>query len=302
MRINFSTKTNTIILMAIQVILNICLLIYCIDSPFALPRWILAAAFLILIAIVLFGGIKSLTSNGRLRQSLEEKSVQIREQSHKMIEMQSSVIEEMATLIEDRDANTGEHVKNTKFYSVLIAKEMRERGLHPEEIDRHFIRMLGYAAPLHDVGKISVPDAILLSPKRLTEIEYEQMKTHTIIGAAIIRRMFREYDKEMVQMSAEVAQYHHERWDGGGYPVGLSGEDIPLCARILAVADCFDALVSKRVYKSAMPPEQAFSLIESEAGTHFDPEITEVFLSQKEKVLEHLKELEEKSSGFSLGR
>lgn len=246
----------------------------------------------LLIGFVVYFCTQIFMGNLKMEVKIERQTRKIQRQAETMFEMQNSIIEELATLIEDRDANTGEHVKNTKVYSVMIAKQLYIKRLHPEILTNTFIKQLNHAAPLHDVGKISVPDSILLSPKRLTDFEYETMKNHTIMGGAIIRRMFRKsVDKESVQMAVEVAQYHHERWDGKGYPLGMSGEDIPLCARILAVADCFDALVSERVYKKAFPPEEAFKMIEEESGTHFDPEIVEVFLTLKPKILEHLQHL-----------
>ena len=139
---------------------------------------------------------------------------------------------------------------------------------------------------MHDIGKIVVPDSILKKPGRFTPEEFEQMKMHTIEGSRIINDVIGvSDDRDFVEIAADVATYHHERWDGTGYPYNRAGDDIPLSARIMAVADVFDALVSPRCYKDPMTPDMAFSIIEKEAGTHFDPTLAKLFLSMKEEIL-----------------
>ncbi len=141
------------------------------------------------------------------------------------------------------------------------------------------------AAPLHDIGKIHIPDAVLNKPGKLTEEEFEIMKTHTTAGEALLAYAKAELGESgYLNTAAQMAAYHHEWWDGTGYPYGISGEEIPLCARIMAVADVFDALTSKRCYKSAMPLEKAYEIIKKEAGTHFDPAIVDAFLGKAMNV------------------
>lgn len=165
---------------------------------------------------------------------------------------------------EQRDTDTGAHVRRISEYSGLIAQRL---GLPESEVDR-----LRYASPLHDVGKIGIPDSILLKPGKLTPEEYEVMKTHTTIGAEILKG-----DAEYIVAAREIALTHHEKVDGTGYPNKLKGNDIPLVGRIVAVADVFDALVSKRVYKPSMSPEEARNLILRDTGKHFCPQVSQVF-------------------------
>ena len=144
---------------------------------------------------------------------------------------------------------------------------------------------------MHDLGKIAVEDYILKKPGRFTEDEYQLMKVHASVGAEIVEKALSGIeDAAFMEVAKNMAHYHHEKWDGKGYPEGLKGEEIPLAARIMAVADVFDALISKRVYKDRLPISQAFEMIEKEAGKQFDPEVVELFLEQKEAVLEYVEE------------
>lgn len=224
-----------------------------------------------------------------LEDRVLEQTKEIRKQSEEMIRMQEDVIEGMATLIESRDGNTGEHVRNTKWYVAMIVKKMYEKNLHEDIVAQSYINKLINAAALHDVGKIKISDLILNKPARLDKEEYEIMKTHSSQGGEIVHMILGEHaDDELVEIASDVARYHHERWDGNGYPTGLQGEDIPLAARIMAVADVFDALISKRVYKERIPVDKAFSMIEEEAGKQFDPEVVAIFLEQREEILKYL--------------
>lgn len=226
-----------------------------------------------------------------LEDRVLEQTKEIRKQSEEMIRMQEDVIEGMATLIESRDGNTGEHVRNTKKYVSMIVREMQKKELHTDIVVNSYINKLVNAAALHDVGKIKISDLILNKPARLDKEEYEIMKTHSSEGGDIVQLILGDNaDVELVEIARDVAKYHHERWDGKGYPEGLKGEEIPLAARIMAVADVFDALISKRVYKDRLPISQAFEMIEKEAGKQFDPEVVELFLEQKEAVLEYVEE------------
>lgn len=198
-----------------------------------------------------------------------------------------------ANLIESRDGSTGEHVKRTTQYVLLIANEMKKKGYGKNIITKDYIQNLQQAAPLHDIGKIATPDAILQKPDKLTADEYEVIKQHTVNGEKIIRESMGNLgDEQYIDMASAVARYHHEKWDGSGYPEGLSAESIPLCARIMAVADVFDAVVEKRCYRDAMTLEQGFELIRKDVGKAFDPLIAEVFLDAKEKVIEIHKNFE----------
>lgn len=206
-----------------------------------------------------------------------------------LMDMQDNIILGMANLIENRDGDTGEHIKRTSQYVEMLAKRAREAGMYPDILTDEYIMLLVKAAPMHDVGKISVPDQILQKPGRLTEEEFEQMKRHAPEGGRIVKEVFRDVeDEKYIELASQVASYHHEKWDGNGYTAGLSGEEIPLSARIMALADVFDALVSKRCYKDAMSYDKAFQIIEESAGTHFDPQLTEIFLDMREEIIEVL--------------
>lgn len=226
-----------------------------------------------------------------LEDRVREQTREIREQSEQMVHMQEKVIEGMATLIESRDGNTGQHVRNTKRYVELIVKYMYDHHMHTDVIDQEFITRICNAAPMHDVGKIMISDTILNKPGKFTPEEFEVMQMHSEIGGDIIKDVLGDgTDKDLIQMSSDVAHYHHEKWDGTGYPDSLQGEEIPLCARIMAVADVFDALVSKRVYKDAMGFEEAYRILEADAGTHFDPELIQVFVAIQDQVRAYLQE------------
>ncbi len=192
-----------------------------------------------------------------------------------------------ATLVENRDDNTGGHIRRTRAYVEILAEEMRSRGVHSNQLTADYIYALKQAAPMHDVGKVAIPDSILRKPGRLTEEEYEIMKTHSNLGADIIKKTFGHTgDNEFTKMAFEVTKYHHEKWNGKGYPEGLSGNSIPLSARIMAIADVFDAVTEKRCYKDALPLEESFRIIEKGAGIDFDPEIVDIFLSMKDTIKE----------------
>ncbi len=190
-----------------------------------------------------------------------------------------------ATLVENRDGNTGGHIHRTTTYVEMLAKELKNRGLYKDELTEDYIKNLILAAPMHDVGKIAIPDAILQKPGKLTAEEFDVMKTHAAKGGEIIRETFKSMgDDEYEKIAYQVARFHHEKWNGKGYPEGLSRKEIPLCARIMAVADVFDAVSAKRCYRDAMPLEQCFSIIENGSGQDFDPYITDVFLDMKEII------------------
>ncbi len=202
-------------------------------------------------------------------------------------EMQAALILVLADMVESRDKNTGDHVRKTAAYTRIIMEELRKEGKFTDELTDEFISDVVYSAPLHDVGKINVPDAILNKPGKLTDEEFDIMKSHTTVGGDIIDRVIDtvpESDSGYLQEARRLALYHHEKWNGAGYPTGLAGEEIPLSARIMAVADVFDALVSTRSYKKGFPFEKAMDIIRESSGTHFDPDVAQAFLNAEDEV------------------
>lgn len=198
-------------------------------------------------------------------------------------QMQEHIISGLASLIESRDTDTGEHVTRTSALVKMIAEEAVAQGVYADVIDERFIDRLYTLAPLHDVGKIVVSDSILQKPGKLTPEEFEEMKKHASMGGAVVRQILSGItDEEIVNFASDIAMYHHEKWNGQGYPRGLSGEGIPLSARIMAIADVYDALVSRRCYKEPFSFEKAMSIMEEGAGVHFDPNLMKVFLDNKE--------------------
>lgn len=200
-------------------------------------------------------------------------------------EMQFNIITMMADIVENRDDNTGGHIKRTAKYVGIIADELKKRGEYSDVLTDKYISDMIVAAPLHDIGKIHISDTILNKPGRLTDEEFEIMKTHTTAGEKLLIHAKDELgESSYLDMAVEMGAYHHEWWNGCGYPYKIKENDIPLCARIMAVADVFDALTAKRCYKNAMPIEKAVSIIREETGTHFDPIVSEAFLSAVDKI------------------
>ena len=221
-----------------------------------------------------------------LENMVKEQAEKIVEDARRISSIQDSVIVGMANLIESRDGSTGKHVKNTQMYVRLIANELRSRGLFQVELTKEYIEDLCKAAPLHDVGKIKVPDAILQKPGKLTPEEFEAITLHTTYSRKIIQTIIGDVeDEHYVRIVEDIAMYHHERWDGTGYPTGLAGDSIPLSARIMAVADVFDALYEERCYKPPIRPIERIMQIMSEGrGTQFDPVIIGVFMEMLPKL------------------
>ena len=204
-------------------------------------------------------------------------------QSVRVEEIQGNIITTLATVVEERDESTGGHIQRTEDYVSALIDQMRATGRYPSLTDEYCKNVI-LAAPMHDIGKIRIPDSILNKPGRLTEEEYDIMKNHSAYGGDIISKtMANIREKEYCDIAFNIARYHHERYDGGGYPDGLKGEEIPLEARIMALADVYDALVSKRVYKKAFSKEKARSIIAENSGTQFDPELSELFLKCVDK-------------------
>lgn len=199
--------------------------------------------------------------------------------------MQDNLIMVMADLVESRDQHTGDHVRKTAAYTRVIMDEMRREGMYPDILTDEFVDNVVKSAPLHDVGKITVSDSILNKPGRLTDEEFHIMQGHTVAGQHILEDATGAMsDTGYLAEAQRLATYHHEKWNGAGYPHGLAGEEIPLSARIMAVADVFDALVSERSYKKGMPIEAALEIIRDDAGTHFDPQVAQAFLNAEDEV------------------
>ena len=199
--------------------------------------------------------------------------------------MQSGMITFMAEVVENRDDNTGGHIKRTAKYVEVIAKELKKKGLYSDILTDSYVNDMIISAPLHDIGKIHIPDAVLNKPGKLTDEEFDIMKTHTTAGEELLTHAKSELgESAYLNMAVEMAAYHHEKWNGKGYPYGKSEDEIPLCARIMAVADVFDALTSKRCYKSAMPLEKAYAIIKEGSGTHFDPAVVDAFFAATEEI------------------
>jgi putative two-component system response regulator len=209
------------------------------------------------------------------RDSLE--SV-VAEQTREIAEGHMVTIFALSKLAESRDDDTGQHLERVQRYCRLLAQRLLEAGSFSEVIDAAYVENIFWATPLHDVGKVAIPDAILCKPGKLTPDEFEIMKTHTTHGAATLNSVLERYPRNaFLHMGRDIALAHHEKWDGSGYPQGLAGSAIPLAARIMAFADVYDALTSERCYKPAFPHERSRDIILEGVGTHFDPDIARVF-------------------------
>lgn len=215
-------------------------------------------------------------------------SIELNNQNEKLIKMQDDTIISLSNLVENRDSDTGQHVRRTRDYVVLLANEARAYGAYKDILTDHYIELLARAAPMHDIGKIVIPDSILKKPGRLTPDEFDQIKLHTTEGGKIVREILGvNQEQDFLNVTVEIVEGHHEKWDGSGYPMGLTGQNIPLSARIMALADVFDALTSPRCYKSSMPLDEALSIIKEASGSHFDPILAEIFVANRS----HLKEI-----------
>jgi CHASE2 domain-containing sensor protein len=207
----------------------------------------------------------------------------VKERTRELAMVQEATIESMSSLTETRDPGTGEHIRRTRNYIRLLAEYLKNQPRFSPFLDDETIDLLCKSAPLHDIGKVGVSDRILLKPGRLTDQEFEEMKQHTVYGRDTILAAERKLgNTSFLHVAREIAYTHHERWDGSGYPEGLKGEQIPVPGRLMALADSYDALTSKRVYKSRIPHEKAVEIIIEEKGSHFDPEVVDAFLEIQE--------------------
>jgi len=199
-------------------------------------------------------------------------------------ESQHAAIIALAKLTEARDGDTGQHVERVQYLSRALAASMRNNDLYKKIIDNGFIRDIFYASALHDIGKINIPDHILLKPGKLTIDEFDIIKSHVSIGDKILSDMVKFYSKSrLITMARQIAKHHHEKWDGSGYLSQLKGEDIPLSARIVALVDAYDAIRSKRPYKNGKSHQQAYDLIVTDSGKHFDPNVVKAFIDINEQ-------------------
>ncbi len=250
---------------------------------YVLPRALCVVAMEVLVIGINNRNKIMLEKQGQLSEKVQ------REMQHTS-EIQLDIIEDLAAVVETRDCETGEHIARTKRYVNMIANILKENDKYKDVLSEKTIDQYTEAAPLHDVGKIAISDTILLKPGKLTPEEYEQMKVHTTKGGEMIYKIFKNLkDEAFIKHAHDIALYHHEKWDGTGYPEGIKGEEIPLSARIMAIADVYDALVSKRVYKDAMDPNDAFDILEKDAGSHFDPNIIEIIKKYRKDFVDSVK-------------
>ena len=214
-----------------------------------------------------------------LRSKADFLECEVGKRTREVMAIQDVTILAMASLAETRDSDTGNHIRRTQYYVKALAEKLIPNPRFSRFLNSQNITMLFKSAPLHDIGKVGIPDRILLKPGRFTPEEFEIMKMHPALGADAITHAEATLgtEVEFLKMAKEIALSHQEKWDGSGYPQGLAGDDIPISARLMAVADVYDALISERVYKAAMSHEQACRIIEEGSGTHFDPVVVEAF-------------------------
>ena len=213
----------------------------------------------------------------------------VKDRTLKLAKMQDAIIMAMASLAETRDNETGNHIRRTQNYVAALARQLKDMPRFSSELTDENIELLYKSAPLHDIGKVGIPDNILLKPGKLTSEEFEVMKLHTNYGRETILSVERYLGEsnEFLRFAREITYSHQEKWDGSGYPENLSGDAIPISARLMAVADVYDALISRRVYKPAFSHEEAIDIMRKGRSTHFDPDILDVFL----KITEEFKQI-----------
>ena len=225
--------------------------------------------------------------NHNIKENLESTKLKIKEKEISFIELQHNTILNLSSLIEIRDISESRHILRTSKLVKLLAQECKNKGNFAGKINDDFVNIIEKAAPLHDIGNIRIPDSILKYPGKISKEDRAVIEKHTQEGSKIINEVLPVgVNREMIKMANNICKSHHEKWNGRGYPEHLKGEEIPLCARLMAIADVFDALVTPRCYKKPVSYEEAFEVIKNESGEHFDPVIVEVFLKHKDKILE----------------
>jgi len=229
-----------------------------------------------------------------MAQSFNKMAADINSYVKKLSETQIETIFSLAKLAQSRDDDTGKHLERVQQYCYVLADELSKNSIYANLIDDTFIYNLVNASALHDIGKVGISDSILLKPGRLTPEEFDIMKTHSTIGSQTLNEVHEKFGKNsFIEMGSVIAKYHHERWDGKGYPEGLKGEEIPLAARIMSIADVYDALGTKRVYKDAFPQEKCIEIIKEGSGTQFDAIIVDSFLVVADKFYRIRQELDD---------
>lgn len=222
-----------------------------------------------------------------LKNQNEHLELLVVERTHQLVKMQDATILAMASLAETRDNETGNHIRRTQNYIVAIARKLQSHPRFSTVLTNENIDLLYKSAPLHDIGKVGVPDSILLKPGKLDDEEFAIMKLHTVYGRDTIM-LVEKYlggSNDFLTFAREIAYSHQEKWDGSGYPLGLKGDDIPVSARLMAIADVYDALISKRVYKPAFSHEKSMEIMKNGRGLHFDPDVYDAFMEIEQEVL-----------------
>ncbi len=223
-----------------------------------------------------------------LREKADFFEREVEKRTAELAAIQDVTILVMASLAETRDSETGNHIRRTQFYVKALAEQLKSHPRFAATLSDHYIALLYKSAPLHDIGKVGIPDRILLKPGKFTAEEFEIMKTHTTLGRDAIDRAEKMLGTrvEFLSIAKEIAYGHQEKWDGSGYPLGIRGDDIPVSARLMALADVYDALISRRVYKEGMSHEQAVQIIEEGRDAHFDPDLVDAFVVIQEQFRE----------------
>ncbi len=236
---------------------------------------------------------------------------EVMQRTKQIMAIQDVTILSMASLAETRDTDTGNHIRRTQYYVLILAKKLQSHPRFSHYLTDQSLHILFKSAPLHDIGKVGIPDRILLKPGRLTPEEFEIMKTHTVLGRDALANAEKSLgvSVEFLKTAIEIAYSHQEKWDGSGYPEGLAGDDIPISARLMALADVYDALISRRIYKEGMPHEKAYAIIAEESGFHLDPDVVAAFLEIHEQFAEiatrfadSVSELEKKADYLGRGK
>lgn len=234
---------------------------------------------------ILMARVKTQLENKAMADFLRDQAsflqAEVARQTQMVRAVQDATVLAMASLAETRDSDTGNHIRRTQFYVQALANKLKTHPRFSAFLTDEMIDLLFKTAPLHDIGKVGIPDRILLKPGRFTPEEFEIMKTHTTLGRDAIEHAEAALSVpvEFLKVAKQIAYGHQEKWDGSGYPEGDSGDDIPIPARLMAVADVYDALISRRVYKEGMPHEKAVGIIQEGSGSHFDPDIVEAFMA-----------------------
>lgn len=234
-----------------------------------------------------FGQLEGYSAFGHPTTNINQPKTELQHHMDQIRQIQGAAMVSLAKLAETRDPETGQHLERIGNYSRLIAQELSTLPEYNHYITESYIQDIYSSSPLHDIGKVGIPDAILLKPGRLTPKEFEEMKLHSAIGGGALSAADQMLGgQSFLTLGKQIAYHHHEKWDGSGYPDGLKGTEIPLSARIVAIADVYDALTSKRVYKDAVSHDQARAIIIDSSGSHFAEDVVRVFLKRADDFLE----------------